>query len=247
METEHINIDKMQAEKVQDIEDFYSRYSRVSDYGYRGFMSVLLGDREFINQNAQLLAHLRTRFSDDPVTNLKLLFVTNTAFATEAAINLGLIQTEAFFISATYIRSLENAATENQVVELYADMLFAFSGKVTELNIKKGGTRAVNLAKDYIAYDLYHHIRLEDLAKKVGINSAYLCTIFKKETGMSINEYIHTLRIERATQLLRYSDHSCTWIAALLCYSSLSHFSATFKKYMHMTPNEYRQRYQGTT
>ena len=61
---------------------------------------------------------------------------------------------------------------------------------------------------------------------------------------MQIQEYIQKTRVERAANLLKYSEASLTEISDYVCFNSQSHFGSVFKKYMNMTPGEYRNRYK---
>ena len=73
---------------------------------------------------------------------------------------------------------------------------------------------------------------------------AILSRIFKKETGESIQKYSMHMRIERAENLLKYSEASLTEISEYLCFSSQSHFGKVFKVYKNMTPKQYRDYYK---
>jgi two-component system response regulator YesN len=65
--------------------------------------------------------------------------------------------------------------------------------------------------------------------------------VFKKETGMSISDYLQQTRIEYAKELLLNTDQSVSEIANASGYSNLSYFSAIFKKITGTSPGEYRK------
>ena len=67
---------------------------------------------------------------------------------------------------------------------------------------------------------------------------------FKKETGISIGNYITQCKISDAKRLLTYSNQSLSEISNYLCYSSQAYFQTVFKNEIGITPNEYRKRYQ---
>jgi AraC-like DNA-binding protein len=79
---------------------------------------------------------------------------------------------------------------------------------------------------------------IKDLSRKVAMNECYLKKGFKTLVGKSINEYQQDLRIERAKEMLSKSSRSVTEVAALLGYSSISHFSTAFKKATGLKPCE---------
>lgn len=61
---------------------------------------------------------------------------------------------------------------------------------------------------------------------------------------MNIQEYIQKYRVERAANLLKYSEASLTEISDYVCFHSQSHFGSAFKRYMNMTPKQYRDTYK---
>ncbi len=78
------------------------------------------------------------------------------------------------------------------------------------------------------------------LAEQMGMEYTYLTHLFSQETGNTLENYIISIRIELAKDLLRNENLLMTDIASQLGYSSLAHFSNQFKKEMGMTPTEYR-------
>jgi YesN/AraC family two-component response regulator len=103
---------------------------------------------------------------------------------------------------------------------------------------------AVDTVKKYIADHLQDKIRAEDLAELVHMNDQYLMRLFKKETGMSVTEYLTDQRMEVAAGLLRKTDRSINFIACCTGCEDSSYFTKLFKKYSGCTPKEYRAIYQ---
>ncbi|ANY70206.1 hypothetical protein BBD42_29645 [Paenibacillus sp. BIHB 4019] len=86
-----------------------------------------------------------------------------------------------------------------------------------------------------------HHLTREDIANQVYLNPDYLTRIFKKETGLSISDYLMHQRLEYAKKLLRTTGQSVSDIALASGYSNLSYFSTTFKKAVGVNPVEFRK------
>ena len=61
--------------------------------------------------------------------------------------------------------------------------------------------------------------------------------------GIPVSEYIMRLKIEKAKNLLQYSDTDIVGIANYLAFSSQSHFICVFKKYEGITPHKFRERH----
>ena len=68
----------------------------------------------------------------------------------------------------------------------------------------------------------------------------YLSTKFKKETGMTLSQYIQEQKIGKAKSLLKSTDRSILEIATYLGFSSQGYFQNVFKKLTGMTPKDYR-------
>ncbi|MGO4110828.1 response regulator transcription factor [Paenibacillus sp. YAF4_2] len=98
----------------------------------------------------------------------------------------------------------------------------------------------VEQAKAYIQQHLADVISREDIAGHVYLNPDYLTRIFKRETGMSISDYLLQQRLHIAAELLVNTDLSVSAVATRIGYANFSHFSRIFKKYMGINPLEYR-------
>jgi two-component system response regulator YesN len=102
----------------------------------------------------------------------------------------------------------------------------------------------VQRIKDHIAQQLDDgQLSRETIAGFVYLNPDYLDRTFKKETGMSITEYLVQQRIAMAKELLCKTDLTVSCIASHVGYTNLAHFSKRFKHYSSMNPNQYRQHY----
>ena len=83
---------------------------------------------------------------------------------------------------------------------------------------------------------------LMDMASALGYSYNYLSHLFRRKTGMTIQNYVSQKKIERSLELLRDSDMSVTKIATVLNYDCIQSFSKAFKRAMNMSPTEYRAR-----
>ena len=103
----------------------------------------------------------------------------------------------------------------------------------------------VDKAKRYIAEQIgQQDLSREDIASHVFLHPDYLTRIFKKETGMSLSDYLQQRRIDCAKELLASTGQSVSDIAIASGYSNLSYFSTIFKKATGMNPVDYRKRSQ---
>lgn len=82
---------------------------------------------------------------------------------------------------------------------------------------------------------------LDEIATAVHTSKSYLCQLFSKNIGITVTDYLNSVRIKNACRLLSEKHHNITETALLCGYSSPAYFCRVFKRIVHMTPNEYRR------
>jgi len=97
-------------------------------------------------------------------------------------------------------------------------------------------------AKAYIQDHIAQDISRGDIAGFISLDPEYLSTIFRKETGFTLSDFIKTERIHFATRLLRQTNLPISIISENVGYESLSYFSLVFRQAVGCTPREYRRR-----
>lgn len=94
---------------------------------------------------------------------------------------------------------------------------------------------------DYINENISDKLSLDHMANQFYINKSYLCKLFRKTTGFTINYYIQYRRIIKATELLR-KNLSVTQTAEMTGFKNDCHFITTFKKIVGISPKQYAKR-----
>lgn len=97
----------------------------------------------------------------------------------------------------------------------------------------------VQRAQEILRVELVNPPSLEDLGKKVGCSPFYLSRLFSQEAGLTIQQFIRQVRMERAAELLRTGKCNVTEAAFAVGYNSLSHFSTTFHETFGCCPGLY--------
>lgn len=138
-------------------------------------------------------------------------------------------------VGQLYIESLANA--------LMVNLLRDYSLTKPQIAIYEGGLsdRSLFQAVEYIDHHLSESIRLEDLAKYLGISKFHFSRLFKKSMGLSPHQYVMQQRIELAKQLLTKADRPISDIALDCGFNSHAHLGKYFRYYVGMTPKTYRQ------
>ena len=106
---------------------------------------------------------------------------------------------------------------------------------------EKSGS-VVERAKNFIREHYRENISRTQVAECVFLNPEYMAKLFKKETGISLKQYISDYRIERAKDLLSVPDVRISDVAEQVGFESFSYFSTVFKKTTGETPLEYSTR-----
>lgn len=94
----------------------------------------------------------------------------------------------------------------------------------------------------YVHTDLTADLSLKSMAEQVNVNASYLSSLFKKEMGIPLTEYVNTCRISHAQMLLLSTDLPTKSIALQCGISDMYYFSRMFKRMTGMTPKTYREK-----
>jgi len=84
-----------------------------------------------------------------------------------------------------------------------------------------------------------HNLSVESISQKLSYHPKYVSSVFKKEFGIGINDYIKTLRLQQSLTLMEQGVTSIKDISALCGYSDSLYFSTVFKKDMKISPKEH--------
>lgn len=92
----------------------------------------------------------------------------------------------------------------------------------------------------HIDTDLASDLTLNTQAKLLDVNPSYLSTVFKKETGHTLTEYVTGKRIDHAVFLLNSTNMQIQTVAQYCGIPDICYFTKTFKKLVGKTPTEYK-------
>ena len=98
----------------------------------------------------------------------------------------------------------------------------------------------VSRAIDYIEENYADSITMDDICSEFNINKCYFCCVFKNKTGTTFVNYLNNYRVEKSKELLQNSSLSLLDISVAVGFNNQSYYSTIFKKFVDMTPLEYR-------
>ena len=135
---------------------------------------------------------------------------------------------------------------ERNIVHLFCSFIYRMIQQYKNFNQgpseKIVQTKPAAKIKEYIKEHFREEISLSKLAGNVGYTRNYLCRLFRENTGITINEYLNTVRIRHAIDLLLSSDMEIMEISKSSGYTNIYHFLKTFKKMTNMSPGSYRRK-----
>ena len=79
------------------------------------------------------------------------------------------------------------------------------------------------------------------LEKELGRDYSYLSALFSSTVGMTIERYVIQQKLEKVKELIVYDELNLSQIADLLGYSSVQHLSTQFKKFVGITPSQFKR------
>ena len=103
----------------------------------------------------------------------------------------------------------------------------------------KGQSRLVGEVIAYLREHYADRVENETLAEHLHFTSVYVNRVFKRETGLSLRQYLISLRIDVAKELLSSGEYSPSEAATAVGFDDYPHFSKTFKKMTGRSPSEY--------
>ncbi len=126
-------------------------------------------------------------------------------------------------------------------VSLMKDKLLTLSRAIAQNIVsRKCNNKILEHAIKYILENYNKDLSREIVAREVYIAPGYLSMLFKNEMGTSFLEFLHKARIEKACELLKGSLMKTYEIASITGYKDEKYFFQVFKKYIGMTPLQYR-------
>lgn len=191
---------------------------------------------QIINSMSGLVFEKRT---ENPVRNFKnYLIVTNTLL--RKAAEYGAVHP--FYIdgiSTDFAIRIEKIRTLSEAADMMSELMHKYCALVKKHSMKNYSL-PVQKVLMVIDSDITADLSLHKLAEMFSINASYLSSLFKRETGKTLTEYVSQKRIEHAAYLLQTTNMQIQVVAQHCGIFDVNYFAKMFKKYMGKTPKEYR-------
>ncbi len=185
------------------------------------------------------------KLGSDELTHWRNLLTVAASLCARAAIEGGVMPYVAYRVSGFYINKGSQCDDVVQILT-YRNHAVEELTKLVQGQKTKHHTSYTERCKDYVRKNYREKIYLEEIADTLGISGSYLSRLFKKETGVCLQDFVNEVRVEKAANLLIYSDEPLPRIAEYVNFPSQSYFGKIFKEKKQMTPRQYREMYKPT-
>ena len=182
--------------------------------------------------------------ANDQLRHMKNTFIVTVTLVCRNAIRGGMEVRDSLALSDLYIQKCELLKSIADITNLQYQMVLDYTERVERIRRGKQPSKLAADVTNYVLHHLSEAIKTDDIANYLYMSRSRLSTKFKQETGTNLTDYILKEKAIEAKRLLRYTDKPIIAISEYLGFSSPAHFSRVFKKYIGVTPNEYRERKQ---
>ena len=142
--------------------------------------------------------------------------------------------------------NLERQATDS-LMNMMRWQVFLISQTIDYVSEVEQSDSIVQRAKNFIHEHYMEEISRTEVAAIVYLTPEYMAKMFKKETGVSLKQYISDYRVQKAKELLSSPTARISDVAANVGFDNFSYFSTVFKKTTGYTPGEFHTMTTGKT
>lgn len=147
------------------------------------------------------------------------------------------LKMENFFDEENIVRDINNINSLKSLIKYLSNNFIEISTRIGE----KSSYGIINKMVAYINKNYYRDLKLEGLAEIFNYNSAYLGKLFKNEVGENFNTYLDKVRIKEAKNLLLEEQLKVYEVSEKVGYKNIDYFHSKFKKYVGMSPMNYKR------
>jgi two-component system response regulator YesN len=197
----------------------------------------------FGNLQAESLARSLVKILSGSLSGIKTGFILQRAIAQIVAIVKQQHPWLGFFINLKLDRSLDYASLKNadRLGDAFVGLVRELAVTIDKLYLGNGNNIIVKQACNYVLQNVDTDLTIKSLAEALFLHRSYLSEVFKQQTGWRLNQYITTVKLERAKKLIGDGQLLGYQIAGQLGYKDVEYFSRIFKKYTGLPPSQYKE------
>ena len=176
----------------------------------------------------------------DPVRNIKNYCIIMNTLLRKAAEQGGVHPLYIDSVSSDFARRIELVSSTTAAAKMMDEMLTSYCRLVKKYALAQYSI-PVRKTLACIDADLTGDLSLSALADMQNISPGYLSTLFKKEVGQTLTDYVNSRRVEQAASMLRSGTLQVQTVAQYCGIPDVNYFSKLFKRYTGVSPKEFRQ------
>ena len=192
---------------------------------------------QMISNSTELMLEMRV---PDPIRNMKNYVIVANVLLRKAVEQGGVHPFYIDGVSSDFAKKVEKIKSVQEGIDMMHDMIYKYCSLVKNHSMKNYSL-LVQKVITIIDSDLTADLSLHRQAEMLNVNASYLSTLFKKETGMTLTEYVTKKRIEHAAFLLASTNLQIQTVAQNCGIYDVNYFTKMFKKQTGKTPREYRE------
>lgn len=182
-----------------------------------------------------IISGLKIRNADDPVPTDFALDIASIIRACYICRDFHCEESE------TIVEGLNRGMGQREVESVLEHWIDDFAFRV-EAKSKTTDMSLVEKAQNIICTDYHRNLSLGSVAEQLYINPSYLSRKFHEETGQRFVDYLISVRIEHAKNLLMVPELKVYRVGELIGYPNKRYFSKIFRERTGISPSEYRSR-----
>lgn len=246
--------------EIKESEEYYNFYQsifRVPDHPFSGIDMIekryeienaILREIEVGNETAAwnilessyLSGTIVPERLSDNLRNIKDYLITMNVLCRKTVERVGVQPIYIDSISNNFVIFIENAETIEDCEKIIEQIISTYCIMVRKSN-RQTYSPIIQKIIAYIDTDLRTDLSLKTFAKYLNVNASYLSTLFSKEVGIPLSEYVNNSRIFHAKKLLLGTNLPIKSIAEQCGFSDTHYFSRVFHKITGTTPGLYRK------
>lgn len=235
--------------------DFHQNYLRIPE---KPFLSIQVVEERYAVENEMLSAVLNGNSTKALERNAKLsdmatfsrlsnalrdqkdLSITLNTLLRKCAEEAGVHPIHIDSMSNQNIKLVEQCISMEQLRSARERIIIGYCRLIRQYSLKNYSL-LVQKVITYIDTDICADLSLKSLSEQLSINPNYLSTLFKKEMGMSLTDFVNHRRVKHAQRLLVSTDLPIKSVAQKSGIPDVAYFNRLFKRIIGTTPKVYRE------
>jgi len=222
-----------------DIEEKEYKHILIDESALTEFEYILkYGSKKDIKESIASILDLSSKKESKYILDHQLLMIklANSLINFASSINVDVSE----IIHGNMIEEMLKLSDANELQTYIYDTIF----KMRHKNVKSQVDKTEKIVEEVYNYIENNYtdstISLETITSYLNISVSYLSMLLKKRKGVTFNKELVKYRMEKAKELLRFSNEKIVNIAKMVGYNEVYYFSHSFKKYEGVSPKEFR-------